>query len=73
MARLVGLMTMAVWLSATAVDSGYGAAAKITQLQDLGQNAGALLFEGDEGIKQKTPPIRTYQYVRIIAPKKENC
>ncbi len=32
------------------LDGGDGTAAKITQLQDLGQDAQALLFEGGEGI-----------------------
>jgi hypothetical protein len=44
---LVRLMTAAIWLSATTADCGDGATAKITQLQDLHQNAGALLFEND--------------------------
>ena len=44
---LVRLMTMTIRFSATTVDCGDGAAAKITQLQDLHQNAGALLFEDD--------------------------
>src|ERR1700730_12080059 len=70
---LVGLMTTTVWLSATAVDGGDGAAAKITQLQDLHEDAGTLLFEGGEGVRQKAPPILTYTYVRIIYTKKENC
>jgi hypothetical protein len=48
---LVGLMTTTVWLSATAVDGGDGAAAKITQFQDLDENAGTLLFEGGEGVR----------------------
>jgi hypothetical protein len=47
---LVGLMTTTVWLSATAVDGGDGTAAKITQFQDLHENAGTLLFEGGEGV-----------------------
>jgi hypothetical protein len=46
MARLVRQMTTAVWFSATAADRGDRTAAKITQVQDLGQYAGALLFEG---------------------------
>jgi hypothetical protein len=37
----------------------------------LGQDVGALEFEGREGIRQGGPPIRTYRYVRIIAPKKK--
>src|SRR6266480_764066 len=71
MARLVGLMAVTVWLSAATVDGRNGATAEITQLQDLRQNAGALLFEAGEGIGQKAPPIRTYLYVRIIDSKKE--
>ena len=71
MARLVGLMAVTVWLSAATVDGRNGATAEITQLQDLLQNAGALLFEAGEGIGQR-PPIRTYIYVRIIGSKKRN-
>ena len=70
---LVRPMTMAVWFSATAVDGGDGAAAKITQLQDLRQDAGALLFEGGEGLRQRAPPILTYTYVRIIPRKKKTA
>ena len=70
---LVGLMTTTVWLSTTAVDGSDGAAAKITQLQDLHEDAGTLLFEGGEGVRQRASPIRTYIYVRIISTKKENC
>lgn len=51
-ARLVGLMTMTVRFSTATVDRGNGAATKITDLQDLGQDAGAVLLEGSEGIGQ---------------------
>jgi len=44
MAGLVRLMAMAIRLSAAALDGRNGAAAKITQPLDLGQNAGALLL-----------------------------
>lgn len=71
MAGLVGPMTMTVWFSAATVDGCDGAAAKITQLQDLRQDAGALLFELGEGIRQGVPILLTYTYVRSIAPKKE--
>jgi len=40
-----------------AANSGDGAATKITQFQDLREDAGALLFEGGEGVRQRTPPI----------------
>ena len=70
---VVGLMTMTVGLSATAVNGGDGAATKIAQFQDLDEDTGALLFEGGEGIRQRAPPILTYTYVRIITTKKENC
>ena len=70
--RLTRLMTMAVLFTAAATDCGDGTAAQITQLQDVRQNAGALLFEGGERIRQRAPPILTYIYVRIITPKKEN-
>jgi hypothetical protein len=43
-------MTTTVWLSATAVDGGNGAAAKITQFQELRENAGPLLFERGQGV-----------------------
>lgn len=52
MAGLAGLMTTTVRLSATTVDSRNGATAKITQFQDLHEDAGALLFEGGEGVRQ---------------------
>jgi hypothetical protein len=68
---LVGLMTTTVWLSATTVDGGDGATAKITQFQDLHEDAGTLLFEGGEGVRQRASPILTYTYVRIISTKKE--
>ena len=58
-ARLVRLVTMAAWLSTTAVDRGDGTATKITQLQDLGQDARALLFESGEGIRQRAPLFLT--------------
>src|SRR5258708_18936089 len=70
---LFGLMTTTVGLSATAVDGGDGATAKVTQLQNLHEDAGALLFEGGEGVRHRAPPILTYTYVRIIPTKKENC
>jgi len=53
--RLARLMTMAVWFTAAAIDCGDGSAAQITQLQDLIQNAGALLFEGGERLRQRAP------------------
>jgi hypothetical protein len=49
---LAGLMATTVRLSATALDGGDGAAAKIAELQDLDENAGTLLFEGGEGVGQ---------------------
>src|ERR1700758_632903 len=68
---LVGLMTTTGWLSATTADGCDGAGAKITQFQDLHENAGTLLFEGREGVRQEASPILTYAYVRIIPAKKE--
>src|SRR6266853_1751774 len=62
---LVGLMTTTVRLSTTTIDGRDGAAAKITQIQDLQEDAGTLLFEGAEGVRQRASPIRTYTYVRI--------
>ena len=73
MAGLVGPMTMTVWFSAATVDGCDGAAAKITQLQHPHEDAGTLLFESGEGVRQRAPPILTYIYVRIISTKKENC
>src|SRR6266581_5186024 len=49
---LMGLMTTTVWLSATAVNGSDGAAAEITQLQDLHEDAGTALFEGGKGLRQ---------------------
>ena len=71
-AGLAGLMTASVRLSATALNGGDGATAKITQRLDLCQEAGALLFEGNERIRQEAPPSLTYVYVRIGALKKES-
>src|ERR1700690_516911 len=61
-ARLVRLMTMAVWFTATTIDCGDGSAAQITQLQDMGQYAGAQMFEGGQRLRQGVPPILTYIY-----------
>src|SRR6516225_44182 len=69
--RLAGLMTMAIRFSTTALDGGDGATAKVTEMENLRQDLGTLLFEGGEGIGQGAPPIRTYSYVRIIKPKKK--
>ena len=44
-AGLVGLMTMTVGLSTATVDRRNGTATKITDLQNLGQDAGAVLLE----------------------------
>jgi hypothetical protein len=63
---------MAGWFSAAAADRADRAAAKITKLQYLGQYARALLFEGNEGLRQRALPVLTYAYVRIIGTKKEN-
>lgn len=52
MTGVVKLMTMAVWLSTAAIDRGNGATSKITQLQDLHQNGGTLLFQSFEGYGQ---------------------
>ena len=54
-AGLAGSMAPADGLSATAVDGSDGAARKIAQFQDLHRNAGTLLFEGGEGVRQKAP------------------
>ena len=70
MTRLAGLMTMAIRFSTTALDGGDGATAKVTEMENLRQDLGTLLFEGGEGIGQGAP-IRTYLYVRIIVPKKK--
>ena len=48
-ARLVRLMAMAVWFSATAVDGGDRTAAKITQLQDSGQERWSAAVRGRRG------------------------
>src|SRR6266850_692454 len=72
-AGLIGLMAMTVWLSTTAVNGGDGAAAEITQFQDLHENTGTSFFEDNEGVRQCAPPILTSAYVRIIPHKKENC
>jgi hypothetical protein len=70
-AGFIGMMTMAVWLSTTALDGGDGATAKITQLQNLRQDIGALLFESGEGNGQNAPPIYPYVYIRSdYSPKK---
>src|SRR6516162_9489982 len=70
-ARLAGLMTMAIRFSTTALDGGDGATAKVTEMENLRQDLGTLLFEGGKGVGHGVPPIRTYSYVRIITPKKK--
>ena len=60
MTGLVGLMTTTVRFSATAVDGGDGAAAKVAQLQDLRENAGTMLFEGGEGIRKEASIPNVY-------------
>ena len=72
MARLARAMTVAIGLSAAALDRANRAAAKITQFENLRQYAGTLLFERSEGMRQRATSIRTYVYVRIISPKKES-
>ena len=52
MTRLAGLMTMAIRFSTTALDGGDGATAKVTEMENLRQDLGTLLFEGGEGIGQ---------------------
>ncbi|MBV8732156.1 MAG: hypothetical protein JO336_20300 [Acidobacteriia bacterium] len=49
-AGLIGLVAMTVGLSAATLDGGNRATTKITQRQDLGQNAGPLLFQSGESI-----------------------
>jgi len=69
-AWLVWLMTTALRLTAAAADGGYRTAAKISQIDDAGQNSGPLLFERKQRLWQMAPPILTYQYVRKRATKK---
>jgi len=71
--RLAGLMTMAIRFSTTALDGGDGATAKVTEMENLRQDLGTLLFEGGEGIGQGAPPIRTYSSVRIRRVGPRNC
>jgi len=71
--RVVCPMATAVGFSALAVCGADGAAAKITQLQNLHQDAGALLFKGGEGLRQRTPPFPTHKYVRIMPTKKKTA
>ena len=71
-AGLAWLMTMTTWFTATSLDGANGAAAKITQLENLRQDAGALLLKAGDGVRQRAPPILTYTYVRIITTKKGN-
>jgi hypothetical protein len=52
MAGLVRSMAMAIRFSAATLNGGNGAAAKVTQLQDLRQYTGALLFEAGKEIRQ---------------------
>ena len=47
-ARLVGLMTTAFRLTTTTADGSDGTAAKITQIDDTGQNGAPLLFERNQ-------------------------
>lgn len=73
MTGLARPMTSAIGFSAAALDRRDGAAAKIAELNHARQDVGASLFQRVEGIRQMAPPILPYVYVRIIAPKKENC
>jgi hypothetical protein len=53
MRRLAGLMTMAVGFTASPWMAVMDPLAEITQLQDLGQDAGALLLRAGYGIRQR--------------------
>ena len=57
MTGLVWLMTAAIGFSTAALDRRNRTTAEIAQRQDLGQNAGALLFESGERIGQRAPPL----------------
>jgi hypothetical protein len=70
-ARLIGLMTTALRFPTATADGRDGTAAKITQIDNKGQNGAPLLLERTQRIWQVAPPFLTYQYVRNIATKKE--
>ena len=72
-AWLARLMTATARLTALAGNRGDRAAAKITKLHNLAQNGGSLLFEIGKRLRQKAPPILTYQYVRIGSQGKSTC
>ena len=55
--RLVGLMTTAFRFSAATADGGEGTAAKVTQIDDAGQNGASLLFERDQRFWQDSTSI----------------
>ena len=73
MTGLVWLMTAAIGFSAAALDRRNRTTAEIAQSQDLGQNAGALLFESGERIGQRAPPLYPNVSIRKeYSPKKRN-
>ena len=72
-ARLVWLMTMTLRFTAASADGCDRTAAKITHIDDAGQNGTALLFERNKRLWQMAPPFLTYQYVRNIATKKSTA
>jgi hypothetical protein len=51
-AGLARLVTVAIGSSATGLDSRDGAAAKVAQMSNPGQDRGALLLEGADGVRQ---------------------
>jgi hypothetical protein len=70
-ARLVGLMTTALPFPTATADGRDGTAAKITHIDDAGQNGAPLLFERNQRVWRVAPPFLTYQYIRNIATKKK--
>ena len=62
-AGLARLMAVTIWFSTTALDGGNGAVAEITQLEDLRQDAGALLFQAGDGVRQRAP-LNPNVYIR---------
>ena len=71
MARMPGLVTMAVRFTTATADRGDRAGAKIAQLRDVGEDPGSLAFQIREGIGHAGLHILTYIYVRITTTKKE--
>ena len=72
MGRLVGLVAAAIRFAAAAAGGANRAAAKVSQVEDLGENRGTLSFEGSERLGHGAPPYYlAYTYARKNATTKD--